>query len=268
MGNSPFSRRHRFRQRREINVRADAPEALRAGLLTILSDFCLNYSDIRAIVCAVLHVFPDQNNWTEIPNVRDEVRELVQGCDWYRVYDIGEASYQSLIRSGRQEEFAQQLNALFEDLGIGWQMIDGQIVTRGDVDFERVVAQAVQQIDVAGLRTPKTEIEEARADLSRRPEPDITGTVQHCMAALECVARVVSNEEGTTLGRIVQRHAAQIGLHRALANATENLWGYASDMARHVQEGREPSREEAELLLSMCASLITYLLQRLANRGN
>jgi hypothetical protein len=261
MGN-PFSRRHGFRQRREITVREDAPEALRAGLLTILLNFGLSYSEVRAIVCAVLHVFPNQNNWSEVPNVRDEVRELVQGCDWYRVYDIAEACYQHFIRSNRQDEFARELNALFEELGIGWQMIDGQIVTRGDVDFERVVAQAVEQIEGAGLRTPKTEIEEARADLSRRPVPDITGTVQHCMAALECVARVVSNDEGATLGRIVQRHAAEIGMHRALANATENLWGYASDMARHVQEGREASREEAELLLSMCASLITYLLQR------
>jgi hypothetical protein len=261
MGN-PFSRRHGFRQRPEINVREGAPEGLRAGVLTILLEFGLSYTDIRAIVCRVLRVFPDPANWTEIPNVRDEVVGLIERCEWYRVYDIAEACYQSLARTDRHDTFAEQLNRLFEELGIGWQMMDGQIVTRGDADFERAVGHAVDQIDAAGLRTPKTEIEEARADLSRRPEPDITGTIQHCMAALECVARVVSNEERDTLGRIIQRHADELGLPRALANATENLWGYASEMARHVREGREPSREEAELLLSMCASLISYLLQR------
>ena len=197
--------------------------------------------------------------------MRGEVLGLIQRCEWYRVYDIAEAFYPFFGRTGREELFSRELNVLFEELGIGWQMIGGQIVTRGDAEFERVVAQAVEQMNAAELRTPKTEIEEARADLSRRPEPDITGTIQHCMAALECVARVVSNDEGATLGRIMQRHAAEIGMHRALATAIENLWGYASDMARHVREGREPSRDEAELLLSMCASLITYLLQRRRN---
>jgi hypothetical protein len=85
-------------------------------------------------------------------------------------------AHRHFARSNREAEFAERLNALFEDLGIGWQMIDGQIVTRGDQEFERVVAQAAFQIEAAGLRTAKTEVEEARADLSRRPEPDITGT--------------------------------------------------------------------------------------------
>jgi hypothetical protein len=80
-------------------------------------------------------------------------------------------------------------------------MIDGQIVTRGDQEFEKVVVQAAFQIEAAGLRTAKTEVEEARADLSRRTEPDITGTVQHCMAALECVAREVSYERTGHTGR-------------------------------------------------------------------
>jgi hypothetical protein len=164
--------------------------------------------------------------------------------------------------SNREAEFAERLNALFEDLGIGWQTIDGQIVTRGDQEFERVVAQAAFQIEAAGLRTAKTELEEARADLSRRPEPDITGTVQHCMAALECVARVVSHDERATLGEIIQRHGADIGIPKPLDAAIDKMWGYASEMARHLREGRVPAREEAEFLLSVSASLVTYLLQR------
>jgi hypothetical protein len=162
-------------------------------------------------------------------------------------------AHQHFARSNREAEFAERLNALFEDLGIGWQMIDGQIVTRGDQEFERVVAQAAFQIEAAGLRTAKTEVEEARADLSRRPEPDITGTVQHCMAALECVAREVSHDERATLGEIIQRHGAEIGIPKPLDTAIERMWGYASEMVRHLREGRVPAREEAEFLLSVSA---------------
>ena len=57
MGNPPFSRRHGFRQRREIAVRDDAPEAFRAGLLAIPLHFGLSYSDLRGVMCAVLMSF-------------------------------------------------------------------------------------------------------------------------------------------------------------------------------------------------------------------
>jgi hypothetical protein len=82
------------------------------------------------------------------------------------------------------------------------------------------------------------------------------------MAALECVARVVSGDERATLGEIIQRHGADIGIPRPLDTAIERMWGYASEMARHVREGRVPTREEAEFLLSISASIIAYLLQR------
>ena len=188
---------------------------------------------------------------------------LVQGCDWFRVYDLAEAFHESL---GRQSTggICSTVERPFEDQGIGWQMIGGQLVTRGDAEFERVVAQAAEHVEAAGLRTARTEIEEARADLSRRPEPDVTGTIQHCMAALECVARVVSNDERATLGEIIQRHGLEIGIPKPMDSAIDRMWGYASEMGRHIREGRIPMREEAELLLSVSASVITYLLQRRA----
>ena len=261
MGN-PFSRRYGFRIQRPITVREDAPRTLRAGLLGILSEMGHSYTSMRELICPVVHEFPDPNNWTEIPNVRDEVLGLVQDCDWFRIYDIAEVAYRSFIGENRQGEFTDRLNALFQDLGIGWQMVDGNIVTRGDEDFERAVVEANVHIECAGMQTARTELSEARADLSRRPEPDITGTVQHCVAALECVAREVSGDQGATLGTIIRRHGGAIGIPRPLDTGIEQMWGYASEMARHIREGQLPAREEAEFLLSMSASIITYLLQR------
>ncbi len=84
-----FSKRYGFGKTREITVREDAPEVLRAGFLHILHDeMGVTYNEIREVICPVLHVFPDHNNWSEVPNVRDEVIRLLQGCEWYRIYDI------------------------------------------------------------------------------------------------------------------------------------------------------------------------------------
>ena len=261
MGNS-FSQRHGYRQRREITVREDAPQSLRAGLLAILTDMGFDYNDIRSLICPVLRTFPDPNNWSEIPSVRDEVIGLVQPCEWWRVYDIIEAIYAFFSQVEARDRFTQGINNLFEEEGIGWQLVDGRILTRGSDEFEHGVVQASAVLDAAGFQTAKTELEEARRDLSRRPEPDITGAIQHCMACLECTARTLASDPKATLGEIVGRHAVNLGIPKPLDDAIQKAWGYASEMARHLREGRTTAREEAELLVGLSATLTTYLLQK------
>src|SRR3989442_1425935 len=140
---APFSRRHGYRAPQEIIVREDAPEGLRIGLIQILHDeLGLTYSQIRDFTCPALRTFPDASNWSEVPNVRDEVLGLLQGCEWYRVYDVIEAAYRYLTSHGLKATFATRINGLFEEEGVGWQMTDGQIVIRGPEEFEHAVAQA------------------------------------------------------------------------------------------------------------------------------
>jgi AbiJ N-terminal domain 4 len=265
---APFSRRHGFREPSAIVIREDAPQGVRIGYLQIAHDeIGLTYNEIRTVVCGVLRTFPDENNWSEVPNIRDEVTGYIRDCVWYTIYDIIEATCRYLLPRELTGVFAERINHLLDEEGIGWQLINGQIVTRGPAEFEYAVAQAVGSAEEAGFQGARREIEEARHDLSRRPEPDITGTVQHCMAALECIARRVSGNEQATLGEIMNRHAAEIGIPRPLDNAIERMWGYASEVARHVREGRVPTREEAELLLSTSAAIITYLIQKNPNRN-
>src|SRR5438552_901413 len=125
-----------------------------------------------------------------------------------------EAAYRYLTSHGLKATFATRINGVFEEEGIGWQMVDGQVVTRGPGEFERAVAQAAAALEAAGHQTPKRELDEARRDLSRRPEPDVTGTIQHCMAALECTARILAHDPRATLGEIVHRRSAALGMPR------------------------------------------------------
>jgi hypothetical protein len=268
-----FARRHGHRIRREIRIREDAPPELRRALVPLLSEMGLTYGRMREFICPVLHTVPNPDNWSEVPNLRNEVIDLLHNCPWYSVYDICEAAYRNILQGGfgvgrirlelnPAEEYPRRLNELFDEFGIGWQMVDGQIVMRGPQEFEHAVNQAVEQIQQAGHRTPKQELEEARRDLSRRPEPDITGTVQHCIAALECTARIISGDERATLGAIIEGHAAEMGIPRPLDTAIQQMWGYACEMARHLREGRVLTRDEAELILTISSGLISYLLQR------
>jgi hypothetical protein len=81
------------------------------------------------------------------------------------------------------------------------------------------------------------------------------------MGALECTAREATGDARATLGEVLRRHSDL--LRRPIDEAISKLWGYASEMARHVREGRVPERPEAELLVGTAALLCTYLAKKI-----
>ena len=260
----PFSKRHGYRsQPKEITVREDAPENLRHFVLETASEMGYEPSAIRNLICSVLHVRPDPSNWSEYPNVWGEAQHLVYSCDWFKFYDFVEELYRSIGNSGaenaqeRSTQFQDALNEFFVDEGIGWQMIGGELVTRGTETFEYSVRGAVHALEVAGRASAQDEIVEAVMDLSRRPEADLTGAVQHSMAALECVARDVCGDEHATLGEVIKRYPGTIP--KPLDDSVAKAWGYASEMARHIREGRKPERKDVELIVGLAATVATYL---------
>ena len=100
---------------------------------------------------------------------------------------------------------------------------------------------------------------EALKDISRRPEPDLTGGIQHAMAALEATARKVTGKPKPTLGKLVR----ELDLLPPLDTAVEKLWGYANaEHARHGKEGRTVGTDEAELLVSVACAVCTFLTKR------
>jgi len=187
---------------------------------------------------------------------------------WYRVYDFVELVYDRLVHSqdpARAEQWANAVNEYFVETGVGWRVVDGQLESRGQEAFETSVDSARQALEEATLTTAKQEIHEALRDLSRRPEPDLTGAVQHAMAALECTARQAVNDPRATLGELLRRNPGIVP--RPLDESLSRMWGYASEMARHIREGRTPGRTEVELIVTVAAAVCTYLAQALAQRS-
>ena len=268
----PFSKRNRYRKPKEITVREGAPENLRYFVLQTAKDLNWGPSSLRPIVCRVLRVSPDPGNWSEYPNVDDEVSRLVSECEWFKVYDIIEALNSAMAKqdaitrktaprfANTASKFVEEVNGFFIEEGIGWHLIDGQIVTRGTEAFESVVNTATAALEETKRPTAAKHLHEALQDLSRRPEADLPGAVYHAMGSLECVARDLTGDSKATLGEALKRYPGL--LPKPLDTALSQIWGYASNEARHVQEGRDTSREEAELLVGLAAALSTYLTRK------
>jgi hypothetical protein len=67
-------------------------------------------------------------------------------------------------------------------------------------------------------------------------------------------------DKNPTLGEIL-KHYPNL-LPAPLNTAFSQVWGYASDRSRHVTEGHNPSNEEAELVVGLAASAVTYLTRK------
>jgi hypothetical protein len=136
----------------------------------------LSPHNVRSLVCGVLRRREDPNNWSAFPNVDGEVRWNLDSCEWYEVYDVIESLAEEVEDPDR---FEQELNSYFRRRGIGWQLSEGQVQTRGPEAFERVLKTAATALAEDSRPTAAQEIHQALKDLSRRPAPDVTGSVQH-----------------------------------------------------------------------------------------
>lgn len=262
MSKQTFSKRQGFHSlnQKEITIREDAPEGLRGFIRMAFYDLKKSPSDLRSITTRILKIPPDRNNWSEFPNIDYEVENHLESCEWYLVYDIIEAIIPTLNFQQR-ETFTEEINEYFIANGIGWKIVNELIETRGDEIFETAVRTVVIVLETAKLQTAKTEIKEALKDLSRRPEPDITGAIQHSLACLECVAREVAGDKKATLGELIKKHPNIVP--KPLDAAIEKVWGFTSEQGRHLREGNAPEYLEAELVVELSAAISTYLGKKL-----
>ena len=102
--------------------------------------------------------------------------------------------------------------------------------------------------------------------MSKRPTPDITGSVQHSVVALECLCREITGEKSLTLGKLINTHSQIIP--KPLDKVVSGLFGFASEQGRHLREGGAPDYEEAELVVHLSASLCTYLTKKNFSKEN
>lgn len=262
----PFSTRQGFSRAKDITIREDAPENLRSFVVQAAEHLGWWPDRLREVLYRVLRVPMKERYVLGHAKTGARNKSLIDTCDWFKVYDIIEALYAGFAKSDERKgednasAFADDINGFFIDEGIGWQIVEGKIITRGTEAFEAVVTEATSALKAFERTTAAKHLREALEDLSRRPEADLPGAAYHAMGSLECVARDLTGDGKATLEDILKRHPDL--LPKPLDTALSQVWGYASNEARHVLEGREISRDETELLVGLSATVSTYLLRK------
>lgn len=243
----------------EITTRYGAPEEFRQYLFFVMQNYGLGLKKIREVVCLASKQAPDSSQWGENDFMKSEIEEKMGSSFWPYIYDLIEMFYDKLNAS-EKKDFSDSINEYFLIHGIGWKLCEGSIEYRGDDMFEKDLKLAQDALKERHLDDSKREIVEAVKDMSRKPDPDITGAVQHSIAALECVCRKISGDEKDTLGDVIKKHPNLVP--PPLNEAISKIWGFSSEQGRHLREGRPPKIDEAELLVHLSASICLYLSKK------
>lgn len=257
----PFSERYGYSEpAAETTVYQDAPAAVRDAVDMLSKRAGLSRNDLRTVICEVLLRRPNRNNWSEYPNIDQEIKDLIADCPWHKVYDIAEGVYALIALRwdvADATEFSNRLSQVFRENGIGWEMRDGLIVVRDDV-LMPIYSEAINVLEETDRTFAANELKEAIRDISRRPDPDISGAIQHAIAGLEAVARDVTGNPTPTLGALVQR----LPIPDDLKEAVRKLWRYSSENARHGREGNDPDLMDAKLVVTVACAVSTFLVER------
>ena len=270
MPDTPFSSRHVYVRPVPIRPQArnEVTSAFRSLVVKSAKRWDIPRIVLRELTWGILKEdigLDDKYLWPAF-NIR------LRDAPWYRVYDFIEGIYAIATQSDSEVEqmpmlmgdvypkapgFAQDVNEYLVENGIPWQLVEGAIVSRGDEAFETAVGTAHAELTESGRPTAAGRIHEALHDLSRRPEADYAGAISHAINALECVAGDIAGNDTGTLGDLLK---VPDFFPSSLRKTVEGVWAYANNEgARHGKEGKEPAREEAELIVGLTASIATYL---------
>ena len=149
-------------------------------------------------------------------------KRVLLTCPWFRVYDVIEDfSHQEML--ALTGPFEQQINDYFKHVGIGWQLVKGEIVTRGDEAFEDTVKTAVAVLEEDAKPTAARHLQFAISALSTRPKANTSGAVAHATSAVECVLGEITGQT-TTLGKYLDKNPTLF--HPALKKGLDGIYGY------------------------------------------
>ena len=265
-----FSKRYGFADRSN-QIREDAPESVRVGLRELLERIGFAQpSSQRQIICQALRVRPDPGNWSDYPNVDQEVDDLIHGLVWFKFYDMCEKlnSLQEVRQKGVMGDysgtlFAHELNKLFSEENVVYRMSEeGEIHPEGSPEFEQATQDAVDQLIDPMFRPPLEQFQKALSFRNALP-PDHPNAVKEAVNSLEAILQIVAGKPGVALPQVIT--SSSLGYDSHIDKVMKELYGLgcAVQGGRHAGVGGLlPSAIEADWAIHASAACITYSISK------
>ena len=264
-----FSKRYRLRPTPEGLMYEDVPESPRIGLVHMVEQYFTDegyrsrlYSTLYKNICVALRIPRDRGVHYEYQASR-AIESQIKNGDWWQFYDICEIMYTAL--GSEREEFSSQVNTLFREELLGFELRKGKIEKIGSGFIDAQVEEARYLLKEPEFKGADEQFEKAIRALNVRPEPDVENCVKDAVGAIEAVGRIIVNDERALLSDIVKDMVSKGVIPKPLDQTIQKLYAYRGDqpgVAHGAVGASKVEIDEAEFVLAMSAAMIIYLVKK------
>ena len=185
MINRPFSEREGLRAGGPL-IYDNAPDSVRYGIREVLT--VLGYrrpSEQRQVLCQAVRIPPDQYNWSDYPNVDNEVIELLMTTSWYKFFDALER-IPLYLQSRDVAIYYERINALLADEMVGYRFESDRLVRVGTAEFQTAVAAVRTALQDERFAEPRRQFNRAYEFRNNFP-PDWPNAIKEAVSSVEGV---------------------------------------------------------------------------------
>jgi hypothetical protein len=281
----PFS----ARTRREKNWIEEAfPDSARNGLLHLLNDAVEKNYLADWIVAAkelrrLARVAPGDYSGSSVQSIRTarfDVESQLNQLAWDRTYDFCERVYSHLTsnvsywynneeftatKAQAQLFFAEELQRLFEEEGLGYEFRDGWVQRRGKRHTVSQTNKAEGVLADQRLVSARVHYSKALRYFRDRKKTDHENTVKEAVCAVEAAAKELFPDANVnTLGEFVTwaTNNERKLLPKTIGQTFSGLYGFRNSgegVAHGAASGGAVTAELSEYVLGMTASQIVFL---------
>ena len=282
-----------FKQRFNIDktkpIVNDFPETARIALYYLINDLIVrkyfgNDSN-NALVKVVNELYRvSRNRKPEFFEQLDDIlMESLLSMEWTMIYTFCERVYERLLKrvsrmhsyeTGSEwvevvsiaevrQYYSDELNNLLAEENISYQFVDGQFLRKGRAQTQKNIQRAGAVLSDSSLSRVRNHFNKALKFYDSRPDPDVENCIKEALCALEaCIEIKTKKPASKEFTKVIKQLTGNDEIPGPIGEGMIKLYalrGSGEGIAHAAPEGVKVTELEAELVLSLVATYITYV---------
>ena len=259
-----FSKRYGLRPTPEGLMFEGVPGRARIGLYHMVEQFFSRYLRLYKRICVGLRI-PRDRAVIEDFRASRSIEQLIMSCAWWVFYDICEIILNALDIDHEREELSTEINTMFAEERLGFELRDGLIEKVGSGFVDAQVQEARYLLREPEFKGGDEHFEKAIKAINVRPNPDVENCIKDAVSAIESVGRIIASDNRALLSKIVRDMVRNGDIPKLIGETIQKVYAYRGDepgVAHGLVGDSNVTEDEAECVLAMSAAIIIYLVNK------
>jgi hypothetical protein len=203
---------------------------------------------------------------------------MIVKLEWHQVFYLCERIYAKFLKEmeyyggtvatleDARQAFTDEINLIMEEENLAYHFVNGLFSRRGRAQTQKALERVGTILSDPRLENVRKIYNKAKSAFDKRPEADVENCVKDAVCALELCLEIlapkpVGKDFSATIKRLQGNSLNQIP--PPIGESMIKIYGYrgsGANVAHGSNDGNKVTILEAELVLSMVATYITYLV--------